>query len=165
LCDVNKISYNLLIQIQDIISNNSECLCPIDNITTSDLDSLLDNLNKLLSEDKKKDRKKRELPNFRDIKEFIGITVNNKDYFSKPIPSGLKNDQLCDRQIITSKSSLADLELDTDDTPTFYKPPVDLFNFIRGPRGGRRTRKSRRRRGGKKSSRKGRKSRKIRRRP
>jgi len=133
LCDVNKISYNLLIQIQDIISNNSECLCPIDNITTSDLDSLLGNLNTILSEDKKKDRKKREIPNFRDIKEFIGITVNNKDYFSKPIPSGLKNDQLCDRQIITSKSSLADMELDTDDTPS-NKAQLKMYGRIKPAR-------------------------------
>ena len=118
LCDVNKISYNLLILIQDIISNNSECLCSIDNITQSDLSSLLDSLNKIISDDKKQIIKKRELPNFKDIKEFIGITVNNKDYFSKPIPSGLRNDQLCDRQIITSKSSLADIEIDKDDTPS-----------------------------------------------
>ena len=100
LCDINKISFNLLILIRDIISNNSECICPVDNISDDKLKNLLDKLNSVLNVPDRNIS----LPNFNDIKEFIGISFSNKDYFTKPIPRGLSNKYLHDRRILITKT-------------------------------------------------------------
>jgi len=102
LCDVNKISFNILERVQDILSNNLDCTCPLNNVTENNLMNLLASLNKILNNTERNTN----LPDFKDVREFIGITFNNKDYFSKPIPTGLVDSKIHTLNISTKKSSL-----------------------------------------------------------
>jgi len=101
LCDLNKISFNILNQIQDILSNNLECICPLDNIKDNELNKILNNLNKILNVS---DRDK-SLPDFKDIDKFIGITFNNKDYFIETIPKNLTDKDIHNLNITTTQTS------------------------------------------------------------
>jgi hypothetical protein len=94
LCDMNKISFNILSQVQGILSNNLDCLCPLNNVSENNLITLLNNFNNILNAP---DRQK-SLPDFKDIDKIIGITFNNKDYFTEQIPIGLSDTRIHDLQ-------------------------------------------------------------------
>lgn len=87
LLDINKLVFNTLSEIQNMISNNLECICPLESITTSDLKNLLDKLNAELVNSKAINK----LPSFTNIKKLIGISFNNKHYFSDNVPTNLSN--------------------------------------------------------------------------
>lgn len=107
LCDVNRITFNILEKIQEILSNNLPCMCPIDNVTSADLKSLLASFNNILNTP---DRDKT-LPDFNDIQEFIGITFNNKDYFTKSVPVGLIDSDIHNLTIQSGKSHLSEFDI------------------------------------------------------
>ena len=78
LHDMNKISYNILIKVRDIISTYPECFCPINNISEKNLQDLLININKLYEETPSS-----MIPDLKIIKNFIGISFNDKYYFTE----------------------------------------------------------------------------------
>ena len=83
LCDMNKISYNILMKVQDTFSKYLECFCPINNISNAGLKNLLQIINNKL----KISIDTNMLPDLKIIKEFMGISINNKEYFKeKSVP-------------------------------------------------------------------------------
>ena len=77
LLDMNKLVYNTLSQIQLILSANLTNMCPLNNIITNDLQLLLIKLNGILYTNKS------EMKYFENVNRFIGISINNKDYFEE----------------------------------------------------------------------------------
>ena len=99
LRDMHIIVYNMLTQAQDIFSKYSECLCPINNISNKNLEEILQKMNNKLKDPKTQ----KDIPDLKIIKEFTGITFNDKEYFKeKPIPINIKD--------------IHSFKLDSDDT-------------------------------------------------
>ena len=52
-CDMNKITYYILTNIQQLLSNDLDRYCPINNVTSEQLEQLLQNCNEILKKKKK----------------------------------------------------------------------------------------------------------------
>jgi len=110
LCDINKIAFEVLTRVQEVLSENLKCLCPLDNVSQPNLEKLLNNFNNILNTPDRDTS----LPDFKDVKKIIGITFNNTDYFTDKIPKGLLDSQI---HILETKSNTQfyidyDIEID-----------------------------------------------------
>ena len=84
--DMNKISYYVLYNIQNIISLDTDCFCPIDSVSEKHdvLENILTELNIKL-EELKNDRK---IPELSVINRFVGVTFNNNSRFREDYIKG-----------------------------------------------------------------------------
>jgi hypothetical protein len=108
LCDINKIAFEVLTRVQEVLSENLKCICPLDNVSQPNLEKLLNNFNNILNAPDRDTS----LPDFKDVKKIIGITFNNTDYFTDKIPKGLLDSQI---HILETKSNTkfyVDFEID-----------------------------------------------------
>ncbi len=85
--NLNIIVYNVLNIISTYINENLTDLLPINNINEKQMMKLLINMNTLLNKVNNPDIKdKKKLLLFKDIKEFIGVNICNKHFFTEKLP-------------------------------------------------------------------------------
>lgn len=77
---MNVLTYNILNKIKFFIDNNLDEMLPINKIDNLSLKLHLDKINDFFKNNKNK------LPFFKDIEEFIGISICNNNYFNEIIP-------------------------------------------------------------------------------
>ena len=129
-CDMNKITYYILTNIQQLLSNDLERYCPINNVTSEQLEQLLQNCNETL------EKKKNDMPDISSvIRDFIGIGFDDKQIFPKGrIPR-------LNESLVHSFKQADDRDYDLSDSPAIKskklksfmergKIPVTRDNFI-----------------------------------
>ena len=85
---MNIMTYNILSKITPFYNNNLSEILPINNITEDSLKKQLENINKLLWDDRSRTdvNTQNKLKYFNGIKEFIGISIGDKKYMKEEIP-------------------------------------------------------------------------------
>ena len=127
LHDMNKISYNILIKVRDIISTYPECFCPINNISEKNLQDILININKLF-----KETPSNKIPDLQIIENFIGISFNDKYYFTESsTPTSKENThQINIANKNTKPRSQVHFQSNTEDFIKQGKVPSQKHDFI-----------------------------------
>lgn len=104
---MNVMTYNILDRVSSFIDDNISEILPIDEITNKDLSDQLDEINKLLLEnrsDKTPDENK--LPYFNDVEKFIGIRIGEKTFMTEQIPKKFNLKILKSKNDVDSDDSL-----------------------------------------------------------
>lgn len=83
--NINILSYNILDKIKLFLENNLNDILPINQLEETDLIELLNKHNSHLHKNRKQADKS--LLYFKDVKEFIGISIYNKTYMKENIPT------------------------------------------------------------------------------
>jgi hypothetical protein len=137
LYDMTVLTYNILSVIKKYLSNdeNYNKILPLNTINEDTLKYKLEEINSKLS------KRKKELPLFEKIEKFIGLSFDNKDYFSENIPDNFeiyfieKNDDIVDEY--TDDKEDIDTE-DKEDIDTEDKEDIDIedvvYKYRKGPK-------------------------------
>jgi hypothetical protein len=114
--DINIICFNILQKIKEFLNTNDnlKCIIPLEKINETLMKNQILKFNKKLEDERKK------LDFFKDIDKFIGVTINNQDYFIEEIPQ-------LDRELIYNLEKNKDDSSSLDD---IYVESTEQFNRI-----------------------------------